>query len=288
MKNYINLYLKSVVNKYNYESSPKSSIGVKAPFLRIVSPKLKQDVIMNIMRDTIKYLPRPSGRGLWETNKMGVLTPLYYPTLGKAKERHEIITERKYKMPTTNSHRKNQSGFTLIEMILVVLAIGIIGTMAASMLSQGSDIYKETVYRQSFLGQARSTFWRMGRESGLQRNAGNFTLSGANNFYTTNAKNETAQFIISGSNAVNYTANSGTTYPLSNHVKTSASLFRYYKNSNEEITLTSGETLTQSNADLIQLLYLDMVFKRDDDSIRFSSFIYPQNFRFGKKMSFHD
>jgi len=187
-----------------------------------------------------------------------------------------------------NSNFNNQRGFTLIEMILVVLAIGIIGTMAASMLSQGSDIYKETVYRQSFLGQARSTFWRMSREGGLQRNAENFTLSGPGKFYSTNAKNETVQFEISGSNDVNYIANSGTTYPLSNQVKTSASVFRYYTSSNDEIALTSGQTLTQTTASTVQLLYLDMYFKRDDDSIRLSSYIYPQNFRYGKKMSYHD
>ncbi|MBT3590597.1 MAG: prepilin-type N-terminal cleavage/methylation domain-containing protein [Candidatus Marinimicrobia bacterium] len=187
-----------------------------------------------------------------------------------------------------NSNFNNQRGFTLIEMILVVLAIGIIGTMAASMLSQGSDIYKETVYRQSFLGQARSVFWRMMRESNLQRNAENFTLSGSTQFYSTNAKNETVQFAILGSDAVNYTASSGSTYPLSNQVKTNASIFRYYKNATEELTLTSGQTLTQSEAGLVQLLYLDMYFKRDNDSIRLSSYIYPQNFRYGKKMSYHD
>ena len=87
---------------------------------------------------------------------------------------------------------------------------------------------------------------------------------------------------------MNYIANSGTTYPLSNQVKTSASVFRYYTSSNDEIALTSGQTLTQTTASTVQLLYLDMYFKRDDDSIRLSSYIYPQNFRYGKKMSYHD
>ena len=34
-----------------------------------------------------------------------------------------------------------EKGFTLIEMVLVTLAIGIIGSMAASMLFQGASIY---------------------------------------------------------------------------------------------------------------------------------------------------
>jgi prepilin-type N-terminal cleavage/methylation domain-containing protein len=183
---------------------------------------------------------------------------------------------------------KSQKGFSLIEMILVILAIGIIGSMAAKMLSQGAGIYKETVYRQSFLSQARSTFWRMSRESGLQRSASNFNLSGPTNFYATNAKNETVEFAFSGSNGLNYTATSGTTYPLSSQLKTSESLFRYYDQSFTEIQLSENQTLSSSQAETVQLLQLDMSFKRDDDSIRFSSFIYPQNFRFGKKMSYHD
>ena len=37
---------------------------------------------------------------------------------------------------------KRQNGFTLIEIVLVILAIGIIGSMAAKMLSQGAGVYK--------------------------------------------------------------------------------------------------------------------------------------------------
>lgn len=183
---------------------------------------------------------------------------------------------------------KNQDGFTLIEIVLVILAIGIIGTMAAAMLGQGADIYKETVYRQSFLGQARSTFWRLGREAGNQQKTEHFSLSSATNFYVTNAKSETIQFAFSGSNGLNYTSPSSTIYPLSNQLNPQTSTLRYYNDELSEIALTTGQSLTQSRADSVRLIYMDMVFKKDDDSVRFSSFIYPQNFRFGKKMSYHE
>mgnify|MGYP005624996657 CR=1 FL=1 len=182
---------------------------------------------------------------------------------------------------------KSQKGFSLIEIILVILAIGIIGTMAASMLAHGADIYKETIYRQSFIGQARSAFWRMSRESGLQRSASNFTLSGPKYLYSRNAHNENVEFSLLNVSDLNYTAISGTTYPLSSQLKTSESLFRYYNQSFTEIQLSENQTLG-SQAETVQLLQLDMSFKQDDDSVRFSSYIYPNNFRFGKKMSYHD
>ena len=182
---------------------------------------------------------------------------------------------------------KSQKGFSLIEILLVILAIGIIGTMAASMLAHGADIYKETIYRQSFIGQARSAFWRMSRESGLQRSASNFTLSGPKYLYSRNAHNENVEFSLLNVSDLNYTAISGTTYPLSSQLKTSESLFRYYNQSFTEIQLSENQTLG-SQAETVQLLQLDMSFKQDDDSVRFSSYIYPNNFRYGKKMSYHD
>jgi prepilin-type N-terminal cleavage/methylation domain-containing protein len=183
---------------------------------------------------------------------------------------------------------KNKKGLTLIEMILVILAIGIIGSMAAKMLSQGAGIYKETVYRQSFIGQARSAYWRMSRESGLQRNAEGFTLSGSKDLYSTNANNESVHFILTGGNELNYTSISGTTYPLSDQIKESVSLFRYYDDFFTEIPLSENQVLSNSLAETVHLIQLDFSFKRDDDSVRFSSFIYPNNFQFGKKMSYHD
>ena len=183
---------------------------------------------------------------------------------------------------------KSQKGFSLIEILLVILVLGIISTMAASMLAHGADIYKETIYRQSFIGQARSAFWRMSRESGLQRSASNFTLSGPKYLYSRNAHNENVEFSLLNVSDLNYTAISGTTYPLSSQLKTSESLFRYYNQSFTEIQLSENQTLSNSQAETVQLLQLDMSFKRDDDSVRYSSYIYPNNFRYGKKMSYHD
>ncbi|SVC30463.1 uncharacterized protein METZ01_LOCUS283317, partial [marine metagenome] len=58
----------------------------------------------------------------------------------------------------------SQKGFTLIEMIIVIVAVGIIGSMAATMLFQGADIFVKETNRQGFVSEARSAFWRLMRD----------------------------------------------------------------------------------------------------------------------------
>ncbi|MBT6130549.1 MAG: hypothetical protein HOH55_10695 [Candidatus Marinimicrobia bacterium] len=52
--------------------------------------------------------------------------------------------------------------------------------------------------------------------------------------------------------------------------------------------MSANQVLSNSLAETVHLIQLDFSFKRDDDSVRFTSFIYPNNFQFGKKMSYHD
>ena len=60
--------------------------------------------------------------------------------------------------------RLAHNGFTMIEIVIVIVLIGVIGSMAASILFQGSDIYVNETNRQGFVSEARSSFWRIIRE----------------------------------------------------------------------------------------------------------------------------
>ena len=64
--------------------------------------------------------------------------------------------------------KKTTKGFTLIELILTVIAIGIFGNITANILGNASKIYKETLNKQKFVSEARHSFFRINRDLNLQ------------------------------------------------------------------------------------------------------------------------
>ena len=53
-------------------------------------------------------------------------------------------------------------------------------------------------------------------------------------------------------------------------------------------SLNPSELLTTDNANKISLIKVNLNFKEVEKSIELSSHFYPRNFRYGKKMSYHE
>ena len=70
--------------------------------------------------------------------------------------------------------RRSSNGFTMIEIVIVIIMVGIIGSMAATMLYHGSEIFVKETRRQGFVSEARSAFWNAMRETHGQKSPYNF------------------------------------------------------------------------------------------------------------------
>ena len=111
----------------------------------------------------------------------------------------------------------------MIEIVIVIILVGIIGSMAATMLFQGSEIFVRETDRQGFVSEARSAFWRTMRAAQGQSSPEYFQLSDQNSLYLTNGKNEQMDFQTGSSGYFNLRLGSGNYNPLTNSIDYSSS-----------------------------------------------------------------
>ena len=177
--------------------------------------------------------------------------------------------------------------FTMIEIVIVIFITGIIGSMAASLLYQGAGVYVDETNRQGFVSESRSAFWRLMREAQGQRNPGDFDQSGQETLNITNAKDNSRVFRINSESENEFEFSyDGIIYnDLSTYL--SSNSFSFYNNVFSDITPANEQTLSSFVAETVHITKFELTFEKDTDRISFSSYIYPINFRFGKKMTYH-
>ena len=185
--------------------------------------------------------------------------------------------------------KKLLNGFTMIEIVLVIVIAGIIGSMAASLLYQGAEMYIGETNRQGFVSESRSAFWRLMRFTQGQKSATDFLLSSNSQLNLKNANSDSSIFQTVSDGNLKLSLDGGSNYhSLSQSLNYSMSNgFSFFNNSYSMITPSSGG-LTNSEAESVYLPKLDLTFTKDSDTLRLLSYIFPLNFRLGKKMSYHN
>ena len=179
----------------------------------------------------------------------------------------------------------DSKGFTMIEIVVVIFITGIIGSMAAGLLYQGADIYVKETDRQGFISQSRSAFWRLMRETQGQRSSENF-INLARQRLISKMQIMIPRVFRIASNEFEHSLD-GRKY--SNDLSTDlfSNNFYFYDNIFNDMTPSSSGSLSLSDAERVHLTKLKITFQKGPDSFSLSSYVYPINFRFGKKMSYH-
>ncbi len=187
------------------------------------------------------------------------------------------------------THWKLQAtgGFSLIEIVIVIMAIGIFGSLAATMLANGATIYAETMEKKRFIAQARSSYWRLNRETGLQQKKANYINSTQNMVNIATATGKTVQATLTGETNLNLSI-SGSSHLLSTTTLNDSSRFSYLTDQFNEISIPAGQSLTQSQSQNVHLMQIDIKYQSSGNTIRFKSFVFPQNIRFGQEMPYHE
>ena len=182
--------------------------------------------------------------------------------------------------------KKSLKGFTLVEMLIVIVAVGIIGSMTARLLIQGSDIFVGETNRQSFMNEVRFAFWRVMRESHGQVSKEQFFSSTSKDMYLKHSNGNNKQIEIDSFNNITLDQD-GNKRILTNYYSPLSEGVTYY-DSNFEIINQSESGLTEAQAKEIQLIKVNLNFYNNQDTTSLSSYIYPPNFDYGEKSGFHD
>ena len=184
--------------------------------------------------------------------------------------------------------KKTTKGFTLIELILTVIAIGIFGNITANILGNASKIYKEALNKQKFVSEARHSFFRINRDLNLQTWPGNDDISSSKSINIKSANDWMLQYNMGSNNylqlnLIQHPEIDPTSQILSKLIHYPSSNIYYFNNQN---SIVSDNT----NANSVSLTKVRVLFDNPDHgySLNLESYAYPYNFKFGKPMEYHE
>ena len=189
----------------------------------------------------------------------------------------------------SKKHFKNTSkGFTLIELIITVVAIGIFGSITANILANASKIYSETLKKQKFVSEARSSFFQLNRNLSLQTWPTNDNIINSKIIDIKSANNTRLQYSFLSNSELRFSIFQHpeldpTSQTLSTITDFNSSNIFYYDAQNNFIT----DDLYSDN---ITLNKINILFNNSSDGylMNFESYNSPYNYQFGKPMDYHE
>jgi len=187
-----------------------------------------------------------------------------------------------------SSPKSTENGFTLIELIITVIAIGIFGAITANILGNASKVYSKTLNKQKFVSEVRSSFFRLNREINLQTWPTNDDISSSKTINIKGSDNYESQYNFQSNNKlrlnlIQHPNLSPTSQILSEKINFSSSNIFYYNNQNNLIT-------NNSDANSVNLNRISILFNHPTHgyTMNLDSYVSPYNFRFGKPMDYHE
>ena len=182
--------------------------------------------------------------------------------------------------------KQSNKGFTLIELVISLAIMGVIGLLAADMLSQGADIYANQSIKKKFTSHVRSAFWHIQQNLRNQSDAVNFSQSGPNLISISVDGSSTLTYRILDDGTLTF-QNNGVTHTLADGISHTKSGFYYFDSDYSNMTPEAGNTLSETLARNVHLVKINICFTNQADTLELSTHIYPNNFRFGSKKSYH-
>ena len=175
-------------------------------------------------------------------------------------------------------------GFTLVEIVIVIMTIAVFGTITTTMLANASKVYSSSIKKQNLINEARSTFFKIIREASWQKSFSGFAGSNNKKLVIRPGDGNSISYEIRQTNDIiqnNDQITGANNKIITNQVEYSNSSI-VYKNS-------SGNTIDIENEiGQIKSVELTLKFNQESQNLLFRGEITPYNLRIGRAMSYHE
>ena len=180
--------------------------------------------------------------------------------------------------------KATSKGFTLVEIVIVIMTLAVFGTITTTMLANASKVYSSSIKKQNLINQARSTFFKIIREASWQKSFSGFAGSNNKKLVIRPADGNSISYEIRQTNDIiqnNEQISGANDKIITNKIEYSNSSI-VYKNS-------SGNTIDIENEiGQIKSVELTLKFNQESQNLLFRGEITPYNLRIGRAMSYHD
>ena len=180
--------------------------------------------------------------------------------------------------------KATNKGFTLVEIVIVIMTVAVFGTITTVMLANASKVYSSSIKRQNLITEARSTFFKILREASWQKSFSSFAGSNNKKLIIKPADGNSISYEIRQTNDIiqNNEQISGTNDKIiTDKIEYSNSLVTYKNSAGNSIDI-------ENQISDIKSLELTLKFNQENQSLLFHGKVIPYNLRIGRAMSYHE
>ncbi len=174
-----------------------------------------------------------------------------------------------------NGVPRDRSGYTLMELVIVILILGIVGALSVRLLSSTMSMYQTVMLRSRLVNAGRSLSARLYREAKPIPFADSLLTADAKALEWKNNAGNTYQYTITGSQ-VTRTLNNGSPKMLVEKVDYTNSAFTFYDSTGAALTPLP---LNSSNRHKVRMIGASVKFTDGSESVVSNIRFYLTNLR---------
>ena len=186
---------------------------------------------------------------------------------------------------TKFNHRKNLAyGFTLMELVIVIIAFSIIGVISVAILRSAGDVYWGITNRKAVVVNNQTALSRMVREISLQLDRSRLEFASDQELQIVTPRLVTLTYTIADGE-IRLSHNHGLSRVVAGNVVLAHTSIGYRDSFGNNLNVFP---LSSSDRQKVWTINLEVETGFDVDTLALKSTIFPENLRYGQRMPYHD